>query len=116
MAAKDHLHPGQLQMFMTPGQLKALKPGDAEGYASHEEMWKDKSYASHSVMHNDQPNLATSVRNEGVKEPVLIAHHDRDGSFLWDGHHRTQSADEAGTPYVPVLHEDITHPDYHPYG
>jgi hypothetical protein len=107
MTAADHLQPQQLQMFMRPSEMRQMDRfefGDMIDYTSESAMMRDK------LTDARENGLTRSIREKGVRDPVLIAH-DRVGPVLFNGHHRFAVQDRrerAGIEtYLPVEHDDI---------
>lgn len=102
----------QLKLFMTPQELKKLEPHDAGALGMEvPDLWNKVSSELEGVDTQrtspsgwSGPDIMASVRREGVRDPVTIGEEYRgEGtSHLYDGHHRTQAADEAGIQHVPV--------------
>lgn len=100
----------QLPMFMTARDIhRTITPGDMGGFDKPAQMWADK-LAESKVDNADDGTDRTiwqSVKDEGVRSPVDIAHRPS-GPMLWDGHHRVVSAlNTDPDQYVPVLHEEL---------
>ena len=100
-------------MFMPPEELKSLEPHDAGALGmSTPELWDKVSNELHGEDRSRDssgtrgPDIMASVRRNGVREPVEIGeeYQNTGTSHLYDGHHRTQAAEEAGQAYVPVTY------------
>jgi len=92
MAAKRHINPNQLKLFMTAQELMdhfEPNPGDVEDHASPQAMWKAKlTESKESELHED-------IKNIGVRTPITVTDSPRDGSIkpvIRGGHHRLAAA------------------------
>ena len=117
MAAVDHVHPGQLKLFMTPGEIigQVKSSADLYGSESMEEMWSRKEHES--KFPRDPKNwrhgsgVYESVAKEGVTSHVEITPYEHRGEsalHMGEGHHRVAAAaaverDTGREQFVPVM-------------
>lgn len=112
MAASDHLHPVQLRMFMTAGELHGMHSIDVPqtpesrfggAWKSMDAMWKTKR------KENRADGLDKHVAEHGVHNPVELASgRDVIGDVIVHGHHRVQAAFDANPQsLVPVTHHSL---------
>lgn len=117
------LNPNQLKMFMRPDEVmdavdgsydfgtvrklrnkvdtklryEASAPGSADGYVGYDDQ-------------ETGPSLYESVRDGGVRDPIILQQRDDGGVSMGNGHHRLAAAkmaeEKTGTDkYLPVLHD-----------
>ena len=116
MSSSDHLHPGQLQMFMPAGELRAMKPSDGCSGETDEWVWNQKQNEDQYLVHVDgkDERIGESIRKRGVLRPVqLLPDKSKDSSGrrglfrkrVLEGHHRVAiAAAHDPTMEIPVVH------------
>lgn len=73
--------------------LRHVKDGDERGWST------EFAYLISDPDHGPRVHaLADSIREDGIREPIVIGPDDR----VWDGHHRLCAAMHLGHYYVPV--------------
>lgn len=102
MAAKHHLNPKQLKLFMTARELMDMPAGDDleewRPMSQNEDLFYEKldesSDPNDYAKVYDNNNLRDSIKKHGVQEPVNIEFFSRehDDTVISDGHHRIASA------------------------
>lgn len=107
MAAKHHLNPKQLKLFMTARELMDMPAGDDleewRPMSQNENLFREKLGESIS------DSLFQSIKEEGVKEPVTLDFFSRehDNTVISDGHHRVASAFTANPDMIiPIEYGD----------
>lgn len=128
MAASDHLHPVQLQMFMRPQEVLDTMQGSVEqrdmsmiqGHLTHklrEAKIRGEPYlANHDgELIGQGPSLYDQVKTHGVEKPIILQHTENYRGdpmlLLGNGHHRLAAAQAAEQEtgqqqYIPVIHDD----------
>jgi len=113
MAASDHIHPGQMRMFMTAEELHnthsidVTDPTGVSHYGGHwktmDDMWDTKR------KENRANGLDKHVAAHGVHNPVeLVSGRDVVGEVITHGHHRIQAAYQSNPQsLVPVVHHSL---------
>jgi len=128
MAASDHLHPQQMQLFVDPVEHIASVRGavDMAGHTeSWDDMWGRKESEARNTGHGHGAGLYDSVKDKGIRAmwsvhapgdnnprelmgaPKLYPANDGNGFIQGDGHHRMAAAaavqrDTGKAQYVPV--------------
>lgn len=107
MAAKHHLNPKQLKLFMTARELMDMPAGD--DLEEWRPMSQNKDLFYEKLGESMDSDLSESIKKEGVKEPVTLEffsrkHHD---TVISDGHHRIASAFSANPDMIiPIEYGD----------
>lgn len=116
MAAKNHLNPRQLKLFMTAGELMEHPAGDFDGRSMFDEddgaagkLYESKIGSKKSThgyrAESGEETLYKSIKREGVLKPVNLtfANDDDEVPTIDDGHHRVAAAyDINPNMYIPV--------------
>lgn len=129
MAAKNHLNPKQLKLFMTPQEVMDsvsdsvdrsweytdVDPETGEKVTIPEqtmdELWEDKLFESTGKRPVDEKSLYDSIKDKGVQRHVTLQLN-RDGSLsMGQGHHRVAAAADIAKKtgrqmYIPVLYDE----------
>ena len=135
MAASDHLHPGQLQMFMRPQEILDSTTGSIESgphvlangqpgrTKQHMAMkLQEASEGEDPYVYSEEkgkwegqgPSLVDDVKAHGVEKPIILSDTGpngmRHGSWIGNGHHRLAAAmqaekDTGRQQYIPVIHD-----------
>lgn len=102
MAAKNHLNPKQLKLFMTARELMNMPAGDDleewRPMAQNPDLLNEKLEESMDpnayAKVYDNLNLHDSIKTHGVQDPINIEFfsRDHDDTVISDGHHRVASA------------------------
>lgn len=107
MAAKKHINPNQLKLFMTAQELMdhfEPNPGDVEDHASPQAMWNTK------LAESKENKLHEDIENIGVRIPVTITDSPQEGSkkpIIRGGHHRLAAAYDINPKMeIPVNYGD----------
>jgi hypothetical protein len=117
MAAKNHLNPKQLKLFMTARELMDMPAGDdLEEWRPmsqnpdllNEKLEESMDPISYAKMY-DNLNLHDSIKEKGVQNPVNIEFFSRenDETVISDGHHRVASAFSINPDmFIPIEYGD----------
>ena len=103
MALNHH----QFRMFIPAHELMGFGPLDDPSESEYSEAYgllAQKRRENKQLMSSKETEpLIKSVAREGVKTPVNIVEHGRNGSTIWNGHHRIVAAyDVNPNMEVPV--------------
>lgn len=112
MAARDHINPQQLPMFMDAVSIQENVTGSVEEsryFPPSEELWDEKlAEAKHEGGPN--PSLYSQIRRNGVEDPVTLIIPGGHDLIMGQGHHRVAAAAHiqrktGKTKYVPIIHD-----------
>lgn len=111
MAARNHINPNQLKMFMTPREIDPT--GSVDNDDSIDRSLSERSRRNYleglldrKKATADEIGLSDSILEEGVKTPIQVIHDPKGGNILGHGNHRFAVARQMPDTLIPVIHTE----------